>query len=217
MRAVLVAGTLIFVVCIATTVLYRHYSVSHTAMKKTPAPSQGILQPEHVTQNNDAVQFPRIIPGDTCQKARSLLGKETDGDQFSLNWNRNDMKVSVFPDSHCIIRSVTYFIESGRTFTTPDGVVLGKDTIAEVETKLKGRITESSPFVSEGEGHVSAELELPPTSSFPFKTIYFWGLDDVLTNRLHHDPQMSDFTNEKVESYSLDTVPVHVKGEVPYD
>ena len=83
--------------------------------------------------------------------------------------------------------------------------------------KLKSVAANTSPFINEGEGQVIAEIEIPPTPQSPFKKIYSWFLTPGVAEKLDRDPQISDFTNESSESYSIDTIPVHKPGEVPID
>ena len=185
-----------------------HHTVATVSKSPQPAPAP---------QKNEAEPFQNILPGVSCENVRALLGKESEGDRYSLNWKLKDIEISVFPDSHCIVRSVMYFVKPGHRFATPDGVILGKDTIADAKAKLKDRISESSPFISEGEGHIQEEVELRPTSTFPFKSIYSWSLDWEKTEKLHREPLTTDFTTEPVEAYTVDTSPLHRPGEVPYD
>jgi len=161
--------------------------------------------------------LPAILPGDSCDKARAQLGKESGHDKFELTWKKNDMQISIFPDSQGTISSVLYSVNPHHTFVTPDGIVVGKDTLSTAFKKLASQAAATSPFVSEAEGHAFAEIEVPPTSAFPFKKIYSWYLNPETAGKLRREPRVSDFTSELADSYSIDKLPVHRQGEVPYD
>jgi hypothetical protein len=158
-----------------------------------------------------------IRPGQTCAQARALLGKESSSDQFTLVWKQRDKEISIFPDSHCVASGVLYSASPGQTFLTPDGIVVGRDTLSDAMQKLKSVAANTNPFISEPEGQVIAEIELPPTPQFPFKKIYSWYLTPGVAEKLGRDPRISDFTSEASDSYSVVTIPVHRPGEVPID
>jgi hypothetical protein len=158
-----------------------------------------------------------IRPGETCAQARALLGKESSSDQFTLVWKQHDKEISIFPGSHCVITGALYSANPGQTFVTPDGIVVGRDSLSEAMQKLKSVAANTSPFISEPEGQIITEIEIPPTPEFPFKKIYSWELTPGVAAKLERDPQISDFTSEPTDSYSVDTIPVHKPGEVPID
>jgi hypothetical protein len=149
---------------------------------------------------------PLIRPGDTCESLRAAYGTETKLEGAAHTWKRDGMQIMVLvkPGGPCVAGSVQYSLEPGRTFRTRDGLVLGKDTIADANLKLKGRINSTSFYFVRGQGKAYAMLVVPPSSGFPLKSTYGWLLNPAIESRLHAPPQLADFTSEPVTFYSLD-------------
>jgi len=114
------------------------------------------------------------------------------------------MRVLVKPNGPCVAGWVEYSIQPGHTFRTPDGIVLGKDTIAEASQKLRGRIDANSYMSLRGEGKAYGQLVVPPTAAFSFTATYSWLLNQAAAARLTAPPRLTDFTNEPVVTYSID-------------
>ena len=75
--------------------------------------------------------------------------------------------VLVKPNGPCVASMVEYSVEPGHTYTTRDGIVLGRDTIAEASEKLKGRI-DSTSYMSaprSGQGLRSTDRPARPSQA----------------------------------------------------
>ena len=111
----------------------------------------------------------------------------------------------VKPSGPCVAGSVEYSIQPGHTFRTRDGIILGKDTIAEASKKLRGRIDANSYMSLRGEGKAYGQLVVPPAAAYPFKSTYSWLLNPAVAAKLSAPPKLTDFTNEPVIVYSIDS------------
>ncbi len=153
-----------------------------------------------------AQNVPDIKPGDTCNKLRATYGAESSQEGPAHVWMRDAVQIRVLvrPNGPCVAGSVEYSIQPGHTFRTRDGIILGKDTIAEAGTKLRGRIDANSYMSLRGEGKAYGQLVVPPSAPFPFKTTYSWLLNPAITAKLNAPPRLTDFTNEPVVYYSID-------------
>jgi len=154
-----------------------------------------------------AQTVPDIKPGDSCEALRVTYGKESSQEGPFLNWQRDAVKIRVFvkPNGPCVTASVSYFVEPGHTFTTRDGIVLGRDTLAEASLKLKGRVDSNNIVFIRGEGKAYANLEAPPTPTFPFNGIYLWQLNQAIADKLTAPPKLNDFTREPALYYSINS------------
>lgn len=194
--------------------------LASTLLCTTLTACRGVPTPNPITSRTSqptVYAFPTVRPGETCDQARMLLGKESSADGYSLSWKQRDKEITITRDSGCIVNGVLYSAIPGQTFTTPEGIIVGRDTLTEAMEKLKSVAAHTSPFVSEPEGQVIAEIEIPPTPQSPFKKIYSWYLTPRIAEKLGRAPQISDFAGEPTGSYSVDLIPVHEPGEVPID
>lgn len=153
-----------------------------------------------------AQAIPNMKPGDTCEKLRSIYGKEASVDGPAHIWKQGvvEARVLVKPNGPCVAGAVQYSLEPGHTLATRDGIILGSDTAASANVKLKGRINSTSFYFVRGEGKAYAMLEVPPTATFPFKSTYGWLLNPASADKLKGPPQLTDFSTEPVTFYSLD-------------
>jgi hypothetical protein len=145
-------------------------------------------------------------PGDTCDKLRATYGKESSHEGPAHTWEQDIVKivVLVIPNGPCVAGTVNYYIQPGHTFRTRDGIILGRDTIAEAGTKLKGRIGIDSYMSIRWAGKAYGQLVTQPISAFPFKSTYSWQLNQAATQKLKDPPKLTDFTNEPAILYTID-------------
>jgi hypothetical protein len=155
-------------------------------------------------KRKDVSELPNILPGDSCDKVRALYGKETEAEKYAKTWKRDNIQVWMQVDKRCIATTVMYFIQRGHTASTLDGVILGRDTVADATQKLLPRLSGNTASIWQGEGQVHAALELPPSLDLPFKSSYDWALPENIIGRLKREPALSDFTSEAVYSYSIE-------------
>ena len=87
---------------------------------------------------------------------------------------------------------------------TPDGIILGKDTLGQASNKLVWRTGDSVPAMWQGAGKIHAALDLPATNEFPYASSYDWTLDGDKGNALKRPPIVTDFTAETANSYAID-------------
>jgi hypothetical protein len=158
-----------------------------------------------------AQSAPDMKPGDTCDKLRALYGKESSEEGPAHIWIEDavTIRVLVKPNGPCVAGLVEYSIQPGHTFRTRDGIVLGQDTIAEASQKLKGRIDADSYMSLRGEGKAYGQLVVAPSAAYPFTGTYSWLLNPAVADRLSAPPKRTDFTNEPVIVYSIDSLTSH--------
>lgn len=153
-----------------------------------------------------AQRVPDMKPGDTCEKLRATYGKESSQEGPAHTWMEDSVTIRVLvkPNGPCVAGLVEYSIQPGHTFRTRDGIMLGKDTIAEASQKLRGRIDANSYMSIRGEGKAYGQLVVQPMPTYPFKGTYSWQLSPAVADRLNAPPKLADFTNEPVIFYSID-------------
>lgn len=159
-----------------------------------------------LTLTASAQNVPDIKPGDTCEKLRAAYGKESSQEGPAHIWKQDgvEIRVLVKPGGPCVAGSVEYSIQPGHTFRTRDGIVLGRDTMADAGLKLRGRISGNNYVFLRGEGKAYGQIEAPPTTGFPYKGTYSWQLNQTVAAKLNAPPKLTDFTNEPVTFYSID-------------
>ena len=192
----------LIVVCICGALLLTSKTIHHRRAKST-SPNYAKTTPVEASN----LTFPIILPGDTCENIRARYGKESKADPpINRTWKLNNMSISVFTGTDCIAKASTYFVEGNRLVTTPDGITLGKDTIQTATQKLQPKLAGNGASVWEGEGHVHAELVIPPQPSFPFWVSYDWAMDDQKADKItsKREPLISDFSDEPVSSVGIE-------------
>jgi hypothetical protein len=154
-----------------------------------------------------AQNVPDMKPGDSCDKLRANYGNEASQDGPAHVWQQEGVTIRVLvrPGGPCVAGWVEYSIQPGHTFRTHDGIILGRDTLAEARVKLKGRIDANSYMSLRGEGKAYGQLVVAPTAGYPFKGTYSWLLNPTAADKLSAPPKLTDFTNEPVIVYSMDS------------
>ena len=154
-----------------------------------------------------AQTIPDIKPGDTCEKIRAGYGQESSLEGPAHIWKREAVSVRVLVKSNgpCVAGLVEFDVQPGHTCTTGDGIILGKDTIADAIQKLKGRIDSNSYMSVRGEGKAYGQLVVSPTPANKFTGTYSWLLRQSIADKLSAPPRLSDFTTEPVAVYSIDS------------
>ena len=154
-----------------------------------------------------AQKIPDIKPGDTCEKLHASYGKESSLDGPAHIWKTDTVEVRVLvrPNGPCVAGLVEYSVQPGHTYTTRDGIILGKDTITEASIKLKGRIDSNSYMSIRGEGKAYGQLVVPPAPGNQFTGTYSWLLRQAVAGKLNAPPKITDFTGEPAVTYSIDS------------
>jgi hypothetical protein len=176
-------------------------STTTITQKETAVPSTSPKPAEEVVP-----QVPKLYPGDTCEKAISVLGKPTEENQYVLTWQKIDFRVTAAKDSKCVLTDVGTQAEFGHRVLTDDGVILGVSTLADAERILQPRIKEDSESVEAPEDNWSAMISIGPTLNAPYKVTYRADLKPGAADRMSHDPVFDDFRNLPVNEYSLEMV-----------
>jgi septal ring-binding cell division protein DamX len=171
-----------------TTIVQKETSVSSSS----PKPAEGV-----------APQIPNLVPGDTCEKASEVYGDSSEKDEHDRTWRKRDFEVFVGLDSRCVITSEEVAIVTGHTALTPDGVMLGKSTLADVERILLSHGQETSESVDAPEGDWEAVVERRPTQDASYTTVYRATLNPKAVNHLKRDPVFADFRDVPVSGYGL--------------
>jgi hypothetical protein len=151
-------------------------------------------------------QLPDIRPGDTCEKLRASYGKENSIEGPAHNWKQGAVTIQVLvrPAGPCVTGAVNYLLAQGSVFRTHEGILLGKDTMAEAAAKLGGRIHDTWYIFWRGEGKAYGQIEVPPTKAYPFKQTYSWQLNRAAAARLTDLPTKASFTTESANYYTID-------------
>ena len=151
-------------------------------------------------------QLPDFKPGDSCETLRSAYGNEASQQGPAHEWKQGTLTVQVLvrPSGPCVAGAVNFIVEAGSVFRTRDGVMLGKDTMAEATAKLKGRIHDTDYMFIRGGGKAYGQIIVPPSATFPYKQTYSWVLDSAAAARLTTTPVRADFTSETVNFYTVD-------------
>ncbi|MGA1983160.1 MAG: hypothetical protein ABSG84_11940 [Acidobacteriaceae bacterium] len=154
-----------------------------------------------------AQRIPDIKPGETCEKLRASYGNESSVDGPAHIWQQGSLTIRVLvkPNGPCVAGLVEYSVEPGHTYVTHDGIMLGRDTIAEASQKLRGRIDANSYMSLRGEGKAYGQLVVAPSAAYPFTGTYSWQLSPSVADKLSAPPRRTDFTNEPVTVYSIDS------------
>jgi hypothetical protein len=154
-----------------------------------------------------AQNIPDIRPGESCEKLRARYGTESSAQGPAHTWKQGALTVTVLvkPNGPCVAGAVQYSVDAGHIFITRDGILLGKDTLVAASLKLKGRINDTNYLSMRGEGKAYGQIEAPPIPSFPFKGTYSWQLKQAAAQKLNAPPQRTDFSDEPVTFYSVDT------------
>jgi hypothetical protein len=194
------AAGFIFVAACASAALV----MSCTSRQAMPTPSVSI---KTVSAASSQSPFPLILPGETCENIRARYGRESESDPGIQNtWKLDNMSISAGIGKDCIVKDVNYFVGDEHRVTTPDGVVLGEDTIQSTIEKLRSKLAGNEAYVWQGEHQVHAGLDVPPQTGFPYWTTYDWAMSqkkaDSITSK--REPLMSDFSNETVSSFGID-------------
>lgn len=153
-----------------------------------------------------AQAVPDMKPGDTCDKLRAAYGNELSQDGPAHIWRQNGVTIRVLvrPDGPCVAGDVEYSVDAGHTYTTRDGIILGKDTISEAKRKLQGRIDDTSYMSILWAGKAYGQFVVPPSRSVPFTGTYSWQLRKSVAGALTGPPKFTDFMNEPAIAYSID-------------
>ena len=151
-------------------------------------------------------QLPDIRPGDACEKLRATYGKESSIEGPAHNWKQGALTIQVLvrPGGPCITGAVNYILAQGSVFRTREGILLGKDTMAEAAAKLGGRIHDTWYIFWRGEGKAYGQIEVPPTKTYPYKQTYSWQLNPTATAKLTELPTKTNFTTETANYYTID-------------
>jgi hypothetical protein len=151
-------------------------------------------------------QLPDIKPGDRCEKLRASYGKETSLEGAAHVWKQGALTIQVLvrPGGPCVAGAVNFLVAPGGVFRTRDGVLLGRDTMADAAAKLKGHINDTNYIYIRGGGKAYGQIEVPPSAAFPYKQTYSWELNPAATARLTSTPIRPDFTSESVYFYTID-------------
>ena len=153
-----------------------------------------------------SAQLPNIHPGDSCEKLRTTYGKESSQQGPAHTWKQGALTIQILvrPNGPCVAGAVNFIVDSGSVFRTREGILLGKDTMAQTAARLKDRINDTNYIFIRGEGRAYGQIEVPPSAAFPYKQTYSWQLNPAATAKLTKLPTKADFTTESVNYYTID-------------
>ena len=149
-------------------------------------------------------KIPAILPGDGCAEAQAVYGIPTEQDEYSRMWQKQQFAIAIVSDKMCTITGIGVYMEAGHTAFTHDGVILGQNTLADVERIVGPRIPQLSKAVQAPEGNWEAIIEIDPTPDLPYKTLYRATLPAEIAARMPRRPVFEDFRYLPVSEYALD-------------
>jgi len=199
----MVVGIFVVLFCVAAVTVVG-MSRNNRAKRALQAAAAQTPSDAAVDAKNLPELLPRVLPGDSCDAMRTRLGPETKSAGDTLSWERDNVSIAVQHDAKCVARSVVYFVKPGRSAMTPDGILLGHDTLGQASNKLVWRTGDSVPAMWQGAGTIHAALDLPATNEFPYASSYDWDLDGDKSKTLKRSPVVTDFTTETAKSYAIE-------------
>ena len=147
-----------------------------------PSPVVPSTKPETRPVAAEPSDIPDLVPGQTIEDARKLLGAEAEvfhvdpGDDLpNYVWNPQRYRVLVGTDKAGRILSVKFYY-TGTEFRTPDGVLMGRDTPDEVRRKAGDRLILGSERLLSGEGDWVWYLAVRPSAGRGWYGVYSWAL-----------------------------------------
>jgi hypothetical protein len=164
-------------------------------------------------QNRAVRSFPRIPLGEPIQRFQKTMGRPIEHDGKFWTWRIEQGRLMITTDDAGRIASYTVSWGPGRRpILTPDGVLLGQDTLIQVRSKLAGRIlNELEDF-----GMIEGVWFLHVYSSSPTgdSTVsdYSWYLNEGIPQEaaiIASDPSPHSaevFRNVVVHQYSVETI-----------
>jgi hypothetical protein len=163
---------------------------------------------ERPAEPSGFIHTPELVPGDSLDKATRLYGRPTESTLNVRTWEMRKFELSVEVDRARRITSV-YVSAVGPPVVTPDGIALGKSTLAEVRKILSGRILpERETLVMEDGMWELDEAVRPSATESPWLIYYTWFLneniqsDEKILHRLGPTPTADVFTGVAVRGYS---------------
>lgn len=204
-------AVVVFAAAIFMTVnFYAHKGGTQRALQSTALPTGANHQPKP----EEAPKVPKLVPGDTCEKASELYGRPDQMDQFVRTWRKKDFTVYASGDSKCVLTSIVVTVEPGHKAQTEDGITLGRNSLADVERILQPRLKNASESVDAPEGNWEGIITLEPTSTTPYTATYRAKLDSGKAEEMNRDPNFDDVQGQIVTEYGLDlAAPVQPKKE----
>jgi hypothetical protein len=124
-------------------------------------------------------------------------------------WAKKEFAIAIASDKMCTITGIAIWMEKGHAAISPDGILLGQNTLADVESILGPRLQVDSESVQSPEGNWEAIIEFDPRPDLPYKTLYRATLPPEKAAHLLHAPVFEDFRNQPVMEYSLDIYRSH--------
>jgi hypothetical protein len=197
--------TAIFVVIFIALFVWKFNAPRAPKSVAVPASAKSIQAPSD--QNLGAAsRIPILVPGDTCERASDLYGRPTEKDEFGGTWEKQDFKAFIGANSKCVITGIDVEVKPGHHTTTPDGIVLGLNTVADAERILRSRISVGSESVEGPEGIWEAKITFAPEPGSSYKASYIAILKPETASQMNRDPVFADFRSVTVSGYGLDTI-----------
>jgi hypothetical protein len=152
------------------------------------------------------------MPGDTCVMAQAIYGSYME--QYDIGgggWNLTNYSVSILPDQDklkpptekCIIESV--LVTGGGTPTQgPEGMVLGVNTLADVERKFGSRVIAESKCVMSTDTQWTASISVKPDAQHRFRVQYSVGLTPETENGFPAEPNFGYFEGKTLKQFELE-------------
>ena len=146
-------------------------------------------------------------------KVVGMYGPQPKEEGNFYTWDRRGFRLAVKVDDSERIIQVLITWGDGPPLATPDGVVLGKDTLASVRVKLQGRFISDREDFGMQDGVWFLTEEVRPRSGVSWVTRYDWYLNEGITSEkeildqepLPHTPEV--FKNVPVTQYEEIALP----------
>jgi len=175
---------------------------------KTPVPD---TNSKAVVSSTPSYQpIPTIPVGKAIEEVQKTLGAPSEKQGNSWDWRIEGCSLTVRTGDSRRIRSYSVTCaQPGKSLRTPDGVVLGKDTLADVREKLKDRILPEKQDFGMVDGVWFLSVYARSQSGTPEVCHYNWYLNDGIPEEAaivaSEDPPTPEiFKHVVVNQYAVD-------------
>jgi hypothetical protein len=159
--------------------------------------------------------FLGILPGQTCahilpqyKGGLFLQNTKCNPELHDLRGRIADIVVITYFDPPASeATAVEYSIDGPTAMTTPDGITLGRDTLATVANHLHVPL-QSLPFEATHDRDTSSsttrvEMTVPPRADFPFQGTYSLIIDGKRVESLPAKANIHDLANDIIVNYYM--------------
>lgn len=153
-------------------------------------------------------RLPDVFPGDSLDKVIGLYGRESEVTDRFYVWNRPHFILALAVEKPGRISEVSItFVKD--LLVTPDGVVLGRDTLSQVKKRLGDQLLPDREELTDGEGAWQLTEQVQRRSGEAWKVTYRWSLNEAeesqrkILYRNGENPEPAAFSDVPVSGYTV--------------